>query len=82
MKFPSRKQIELLRKQYPAGTTVELISMVDAQAPPSGMLGKVHGVDDAGSILVRWENGSSLSLIPEVDDFRIVKEAHHERKDF
>ena len=78
MKWPSREQIERLRKRYPAGTGVELISMEDAQAPPAGTLGTVWGVDDAGSILCRWQNGSSLSLIPEVDDFRIVKEAHNE----
>ena len=78
MKFPSREQIERLRKLYPAGTVVELISMDDAQAPPAGTLGTVWGVDDAGSILCRCQNGSSLSLIPEVDDFRIVQEAHHE----
>ena len=74
MKFPSREQIERLRKRYPIGTMVELISMEDAQSPPSGTLGRIHGVDDAGSILVSWQNGSSLSLIPDVDDFRIVKE--------
>jgi len=73
---PSREQIEQLRKKYPVGTTVELISMEDAQSPPPGTLGRIHGVDDAGSILCRWQNGSSLSLIPEVDDFRIVKEAN------
>ena len=78
MKFPSREQIERLRKRYPAGTVVELISMDDAQAPPTGTLGTVWGVDDAGSILCRWQNGSSLSLIPEVDSFRVVKETHHE----
>ena len=78
MKFPSREQIERLRKQYPVGTTVELISMEDAQSPHPGTLGRIQGVDDAGSILVAWQNGSSLSLIPEADDFRIVKEAHHE----
>ena len=75
---PSREQIERLRKKYPAGTVVELVSMDDAQAPLAGTLGTVWGVDDAGSILCRWQNGSSLSLIPEVDDFRIIKEAHHE----
>lgn len=75
---PSREQIERLRKQYPAGTIVALISMEDAQSPPSGTLGKIHGVDDAGSILVSWQNGSSLSLIPEVDDFRIIKEAEQD----
>ena len=73
MQFPSREQIERLRKMYPAGTVVELISMEDVQAPPAGTLGTVWGVDDAGSVLCRWQNGSSLSLIPEVDDFRIVK---------
>ena len=78
MKFPSMEQIERLRKRYPIGTMVELISMEDAQSPPSGTLGRIHGVDDAGSILVAWQNGSSLSLIPEVDSFRTVKEAHHE----
>ena len=75
---PSREQIERLRRQYPIGTMVELISMDDAQSPPPGTFGKIQGVDDAGSVLVSWQNGSSLSLIPEADDFRIVKEAHHE----
>ena len=75
---PSREQIERLRKKYPVGTIVELISMEDAQSPPLGTLGKIHGVDDAGSILVAWQNGSSLSLIPEADDFRIVKEAEQD----
>ncbi len=76
MKFPSREQIERLRKRYPAGTVVELISMEDSQSPPTGTLGEIWGVDDAGSILVHWQNGSSLSLIPEAgDEFRIVKGA-------
>jgi len=26
--------------------------------------------------LVRWQNGSSLSLIPEVDEFRSMKAAN------
>lgn len=77
MKLPSRAQVEALREKYPVGTTVELISMEDDQAPPRGTLGEVQGVDDAGSILVRWQTGSSLSLIPEADEFRIVKEARH-----
>ena len=73
MKFPSREQIVALRRMYPAGTTVELISIEDMQAPPPHTLGEVQSVDDAGQILVRWETGSSLSLIPGVDFFRIVQ---------
>ena len=72
MKFPSREQIAALRQKYPAGTMVQLLSMEDTQAPPLGTLGEVQGVDDAGKILVHWQTGSSLNLIPDVDTFRIV----------
>ena len=73
MHFPSREQIAVLQRQYPRGTKVELLGMDDPQAPPTGTMGEVMGVDDAGQILVRWETGSSLSLISGVDSFRIVQ---------
>ena len=72
MKFPSRERIVVLRRMYPKGTMVQLLSMEDTQAPPLGTLGEVQGVDDAGKILVHWQTGSSLNLIPDVDTFRIV----------
>jgi hypothetical protein len=56
-------QLELLRKTYPDGTRVELVRMDDVQAPPIGTKGTVHGVDDTGSLLVHWDNGSGLSVI-------------------
>lgn len=30
------------------------------------------GVDDAGSILIKWDNGSGLILIPDEDIFEII----------
>ena len=78
MKFPSRAEVEALRRKYPAGTVVEIVSMDDAQAPPPGTLGEVEGVDDAGNLLMHWQTGSTLSLIPGVDSFRIVKEAEQD----
>lgn len=63
MRFPSKKIVELMRKQYPNGTRVELLKMDDAQALPLGTEGTVTGVDDTGSILVNWDNGSSLNVI-------------------
>ena len=63
MRFPSREQVELVRKQYPAGTRVVLVRMEDPQAPPEGTKGTVTGVDDTGSILVDWDNGSGLNVI-------------------
>ena len=73
MRFPSKEQIAVLRERYPRGTKVELLGMDDPQAPPMGTMGEVMGVDDAGQILVRWVTGSSLSLIPGVDSFRIMQ---------
>ena len=32
----------------------------------------VCGVDDAGNILCEWDYGSTLSLIPGVDEFWVV----------
>ena len=72
MKPISRQKIELLRKEYPPGTRIELVRMDDLQAPKPGTKGTVNGVDDAGSILVSWDNGSSLSVIYGVDSIKIV----------
>ena len=46
MKFPSREIVESIRREYPAGTRVELVQMDDVQAPPAGTKGTVKGVDD------------------------------------
>lgn len=62
MRFPSREIVESIRKRYPIGSRVELVFMDDIQAPPVGTKGTVIGVDDIGSIMVSWDNGSSLSV--------------------
>lgn len=62
-----KERVAQLRNQYPKGTKIELLEMDDVQAPPVGTVGIVQGVDDLGSLLVRWENGSSLSVIDGVD---------------
>ncbi|MBQ9685223.1 MAG: DUF4314 domain-containing protein [Oscillospiraceae bacterium] len=63
MRFPSRETVERVRREYPAGTRVELLRMEDVQAPPIGTLGTVLGVDDTGSLLMRWDNGSGLNVV-------------------
>ncbi len=62
----------MLRKKYPTGARVELLQMEDVQAPPRGTKGTVYGVDDTGSLMVRWDNGSGLNVIYGVDSCRIV----------
>lgn len=67
MKFPKRKVIDQLKKDYPQGTRVALLQMDDSQAPPIGTQGTVMGVDDIGSLMVKWDNGSSLHVLYGVD---------------
>lgn len=63
MRFPSREIVERVRKEYPKGSRVELVKMDDVGAPPIGTKGTVRGVDDTGSIMVRWDNGSGLNVV-------------------
>lgn len=72
MRFPSEKELAMLQEKYPAGTMVKLIAMNDDQAPPVGTIGEVQFVDDAGSVHVHWQNGSSLAVIPDVDVVEIL----------
>lgn len=64
--------VEQVRKQYPAGTRVELVQMDDVQAPPVGTMGTVTAVDDMGSLLMHWDNGSHLNVIYGEDAVRKV----------
>ena len=69
-----RKEIERLRKKYLEETRVRLFSMTGAPQMQEGLTGTVRFVDDIGSIHVDWDNGSTLALIPDEDDFEILKE--------
>ena len=73
--FPSSEQVERLKKRYPKGTQICCDYMPDDPQPiPPGTIGEIRGVDDAGQVLVRWSNGSSLSVIPGVDSFHVVQQ--------
>lgn len=67
MRMIRQNELDALRSRYPAGTRVELLQMDDVQAPPIGTKGTVAGIDDTGSLLVNWDNGSGLNVIYGVD---------------
>lgn len=72
--FPSMAVVELIRQQYPAGTRIKLDFMPDDPNPiPPGSTGTVQRVDDAGNLMMAWDESRSLSLIPGVDQFTVIK---------
>ena len=70
----SRETVKRMRQEYPRGCRVVLVRMDDIQAPPVGTEGTVFGVDDIGSIMVRWDNGSTLSVAYGEDLCRRIDE--------
>jgi len=74
-------ELKALREIYPKGTIVQLIEDMEGEVTkdgkstmPAGLKGKVTFVDDIGDIHVDWENGSSLAIIHQIDDFKIIEQ--------
>ena len=71
-----KETLERLRKQYPAGTRVELTHMSDPWNTRlhEGCRGTVVTVDDIGTIHVAWDCGSSLGVVYGEDSCKVVTE--------
>ena len=71
MFFPPRDMVEKVKKEYPSGTRVELVSMNDPYRDmPTGTRGTVDCVDDTGTIHVAWDNGCHLGVVYGEDSCR------------
>ena len=69
--FPSRAVVENLRHNYPEGTMVELVRMDDPYTKlRPGDQGTVIAVDDAGTIHIQWDSGSTLGAAYGADVIR------------
>ena len=64
------KEIAEVRLNYPPDTRIELVHMEDNWAVPPGTRGTVDFVDDARQIHMKWDNGRTLAIVPQVDKFR------------
>jgi hypothetical protein len=58
--------------QKDKGKRVRLIEMKDPYPVPKDTMGTIDHIDDAGQIHVKWDNGSSLALIPNLDEYEIM----------
>ena len=70
-----KASVKRIREKY-TGKTIELTAPMDDPQPiPVGSRGKCMAVDDMGQLLMKWNCGRSLSLIPGVDSFRIMEDS-------
>jgi hypothetical protein len=61
-----------MEKTLLIGRRIRINHMEDLLPVPDGTEGIITGVDDLGQIQVKWDNGSSLSVIDEIDDYEIL----------
>ena len=76
--WKTHAQVQRIKEQYPAGTRVRLNHMSDPQTVPDGTEGTVQMVDDQGQLLMAWDNGRSLSLIPGEDSFSVIPQEQNQ----
>jgi hypothetical protein len=62
-----------MEKTQLIGKRIRINYMEDLTPVPEGTEGIITGVDDMGNIQVLWDNGSTLSVIEEIDDYEILK---------
>lgn len=67
--IPKPEIIEQIRKDHPKDSRVRLIKMVDPRPIPPNTEGSVIAVDGIGQIHIKWDNGSTLALVPSIDTY-------------
>lgn len=61
-----------MEKTLLIGRRIRMNHMEDMMPVPDGTEGIITGVDDIGQIQVKWDNGSTLSVIEEIDNYDIL----------
>lgn len=73
MNYPSREYIEHLREKYPVSSRIQLNELKDPYSKlKSGEAENLLFIDDIGTYHVKWDNGSTLGLVPGEDRFSIL----------
>lgn len=60
-----------LTNQNIEGKRIKMILMEDIEPIEPGAMGTVVKVDGIGQIIVKWDSGRNLSVIPGEDQFEI-----------
>jgi len=71
----TQAEVNEIKEKYKPGMKIKLLKDMkfDEQPIKAGEIGVVDHVDDLGTIHMNWKSGSSLGIIPEIDEFEIVE---------
>ena len=58
--------------RYLKGKRVRMIHMEDVDPIQPGQCGVVQFVDDLNQLHVKWDDGRTLAIIPEKDQFEVL----------
>lgn len=67
------KRLAAKRNQQLTGKFVKCLRMASDRPVPAGTEGKVLCVSEMGTIMVEWENGATLGLIPGLDEWKVSR---------
>jgi len=69
MNWPSKEEVNEIKRKYPPGTIIKVIRMDDPTPVPPGTIGTIDSVDDIGQLHC---NEFSLAIVPWKDEFEVV----------
>ena len=70
----SEDKLNKIKEKYPIGTKVKMLKDMDDKYPIlAGTIGTVDYIDSEGQLHMIWENGRTLALVPEIDEFEIIE---------
>ena len=73
-------QVEQIKRKYPVGIRIQLEHMEGEADMPDGLCGTVCHVNDQGQLHMKWDNGRSLAVVPNVDSFHILRTQEQEEE--
>ena len=62
---------DIIKRTEYIGKRIKMIKMNDPYPIEPNTMGTIHDVDGIGQYIVHWDNGRTLSVIPEDDEYEI-----------